>query len=83
MSGPATVDTTVPSAFLSVTVRVVASIASTVPVSVRISDEIVLAWAMAVRAVDTRTTAAMIPIPTTNRFIRPPGPVLTRVSFSN
>jgi hypothetical protein len=60
-----------------VIVPVFASIASTVAVSVLISALTVLVWAMAVRAVDTRTAAAMIP--TTNRFLCPPSRALKHV----
>src|SRR4029453_4514509 len=80
MSGPATTDTKVPSGFLSVTVRVGASIASTVAVSVLISELTVLVWAMAVRAIDTRNAAAIIP--TTNRFMCPPSSALRRGLFT-
>src|SRR5688572_23670325 len=60
----------VPSAFLSETERLATSIASMVPCSTRTSDDTVLAWAMAVWAVDTKAATAMIP--TTRRFICPP-----------
>ena len=69
MSGPATTCTNVPSGFLSVTVRLPASIASTVAVSVLISELTVLVWAMAECAMDASTAPATIP--TTARFICP------------